>query len=73
MSGVLPSLTSKEIIKILQRIGFDFYRQTGSHRIYVKGDLQVIVPYHNRDIKKGTLYQIVKGTGLSVDEFKKYL
>ena len=73
MSGVLPSLTSKEIIKILQRIGFEFYRQTGSHRIYVKGDLQVIVPYHNRDIKKGTLFQIVKGTGLSVDEFKKYL
>ncbi|TAL68072.1 MAG: addiction module toxin, HicA family [Bacteroidetes bacterium] len=73
MSGLLPSLTSKELIKILQSIGFEFYRQTGSHRIYVKDNLQVIVPFHNKDIKKGTLYQIIKGTGLSIDEFKKYL
>jgi len=73
MSSNIPVLTSKEIERILQKIGFLFYRQTGSHRIFVKDELQVIVPYHNKDLKKGTIFQIIKGTGLSIDDFKKYL
>jgi len=73
MSSNLPVLTSKEIEKILHRLGFQFYRQTGSHRILVKGDLQVVVPFHNKDLKKGTIFQIIKGTGLSVEDFKKFL
>lgn len=73
MSGIIPSLTSKELERILVRIGFSFYRQSGSHKIYIKNDFQVIVPHHNKDLKKGTLMQIIKGTGLSVEEFKKYI
>jgi predicted RNA binding protein YcfA (HicA-like mRNA interferase family) len=73
MSGIIPSLTSKEIEKILHRIGFIFYRQTGSHKIFVKNELQVVVPHHNKDLKKGTLMQIIKGTNLTIDEFKKYM
>lgn len=73
MSGIIPSLTSKELERILVRIGFSFYRQSGSHKIYIKSDFQVIVPHHNKDLKKGTLMQIIKGTGLSVEEFKKYI
>ncbi len=73
MSSNIPILTSKEIEKILLRIGFIFYRQTGSHRIFVMDEYQVVVPHHNRDLKKGTIMQIIKGTGLSLDEFKAYL
>lgn len=73
MSDSLPSFTPKELIKILEKIGFTFYRQTGSHRIYVKGNLQVVVSFHVKDVKKGTLHQIIKGTGFSVDEFKKFI
>lgn len=73
MSKDLPSLTPKKLIKVLGKIGFTFYKQRGSHKIYVKGELQVIVPFHNKDLKKGTLYNIVKGTGLTVEEFKKYI
>jgi predicted RNA binding protein YcfA (HicA-like mRNA interferase family) len=36
-------------------------------------EYQVVVPHHNRDLKKGTIMQIIKGTGLSLDEFKTYL
>ncbi len=72
MSKQLPSLKPKAVIKILQKIGFEFHRQKGSHKIYVKDKYIVIVPYHNKALKKGTLYNIIKGTGLSVEEFFKY-
>jgi predicted RNA binding protein YcfA (HicA-like mRNA interferase family) len=73
MSGVIPVMKSKEIERILHKLGFQFFRQTGSHRIFVKGELQVVVPHHNKDLKKGTIFQIIKGTGLSVEDFKKHL
>jgi predicted RNA binding protein YcfA (HicA-like mRNA interferase family) len=52
MSSNLPVLKSKEIISSLLRIGFQFYRQKGSHRIYVFDEKQVIVPVHSKDMKK---------------------
>jgi predicted RNA binding protein YcfA (HicA-like mRNA interferase family) len=73
MSGALPSLTPRAIIEALERMGFQLYRQRGSHRIYVKEDLQVIVPFHAKDLKKGTLHQIIKGAGVSVEEFVSFL
>lgn len=73
MSGNLPSLTPKRLIRALEKIGFQFYRQSGSHRIYVKDKYQVVVPYHNKDLKRGTLHNIIKGTGLTVTQFIKYL
>ncbi|MDA8082209.1 MAG: type II toxin-antitoxin system HicA family toxin [Nitrospiraceae bacterium] len=73
MSKELPSLTPKHLIRVLEKIGFEFFRQKGSHRVFVKGDRQVIVPYHSKDLKKGTLYQIIKGTGLSIEEFIRFL
>jgi predicted RNA binding protein YcfA (HicA-like mRNA interferase family) len=72
MSPQLPSLKPKEVIRILLAIGFVFHRQKGSHRIYVKEDLMVVVPQHNRDMKKGTLSNIIKGTNLTVEEFLSY-
>lgn len=73
MSKELPSLTPKQVIKALEKMGFEFFRQKGSHKIYVKGAKQAIVPFHGKDLKKGTLLQIIKGTGLSIDEFRNYL
>lgn len=73
MSGALPSLTPRAVITALERMGFQLYRQRGSHRIYIKEDLQVIVPFHAKDLKKGTLHQIIKGAGVSVEEFVSFL
>ncbi len=69
MSTKLPSLKPHEVIRILLSIGFNFHRQKGSHKIFVKSHLLVVVPEHNRDLKKGTLLNIIKGTGLTVEEF----
>lgn len=73
MSGALPSLTPREATAALERLGFILYRQRESHRIYVKDDLQVVVPFHAKDLKKGTLHQIIKGAGVSAETFLKNL
>jgi predicted RNA binding protein YcfA (HicA-like mRNA interferase family) len=73
MSGVIPSLSPKAVTSALERLGFTCHRQRGSHKIYVKDDHQVTVPFHTKDLKKGTLHQIIKGTGVSVEEFLKNL
>jgi predicted RNA binding protein YcfA (HicA-like mRNA interferase family) len=73
MSSELPSLTPKQVVKVLEEMGYVLYRQKGSHRIYVKDERQAVVPYHGRDLKKGTLFQIIKSTGLSANEFMEYL
>jgi predicted RNA binding protein YcfA (HicA-like mRNA interferase family) len=65
----LPSLTPRDVARILLRAGFDFERQKGSHRIYLKADLAVTLPWHNRDLKLGTLRHIIKQSGLTPEQF----
>lgn len=65
----LPALTSKQVIRILERAGFSFIRQKGSHRIYVKEVMGITVPYHSGDLRKGTLAKIMRQSGLTQEEF----
>jgi len=65
----LPVLKPREAIRALERAGFTFERQKGSHRIYVKDGLGVTVPYHNKDIKWKTLKHIIKQSNLEIEEF----
>jgi len=66
----LPSLTSQEVIKILEKHGFHLLRSKGSHRIYYNPDTKklVVVPYHKKDLPKGTLLEILKQAGISREE-----
>ncbi|MBI5729193.1 MAG: type II toxin-antitoxin system HicA family toxin [Candidatus Magasanikbacteria bacterium] len=69
----LPVLTPAKTIRALERAGFIFIRQRGSHRIYVRGEKGVTIPFHNKDLRKGTLKQIIQQSGLTVEEFIKLL
>jgi len=69
----LPASKPKGVIRTLEEAGFSFVRQKGSHRIYVKGNLGVTIPFHNKDLKKGTLRHIIKQAGLTTEEFLKFL
>lgn len=42
----LPRLTSQEADALLLQAGFVLLRSKGSHRIYIKGDSRVVVPFH---------------------------
>jgi predicted RNA binding protein YcfA (HicA-like mRNA interferase family) len=69
MTGKLPALKPKRVIKALERGGFQIRRITGSHYILKKERHIVTVPYHNTDLKRGTLASIIKQAGLTIDEF----
>lgn len=69
----LSVLKPREVIRALERAGFIFVRQKGSHRIYTKGKIGVTVPYHNQDLKTGTLNHIIKQSGLELEEFLELL
>jgi len=59
-------MTSKEMIKILQKNGFETVSQNGSHVKLNKSEtnVTVIVPYHNKTLKKGLENAILKQAGL---------
>lgn len=69
----LPSFKPREIEKVLLKNKFYIKRQTGSHRIYhnIKTNAIVVVPFHSRDIPKGTLRSIIRQSKLRLEEFSK--
>ena len=42
----LPRLTAQEAEKLLLAAGFTLLRSKGSHRIYFKTGVRVVVPFH---------------------------
>ena len=76
MSGRLPSLKAREVIRALEHAGFFVFKVTGSHyglRHNEKVHLRVTVPYHTGDLKRGLLLGIIKQAGLTPEEFLKLL
>ncbi len=65
----LPSLKPAEIIRVLERNGFWRITKRKKHRIYTNGTRIVPVPFHNRDLKPGTLRSIIREAGWTVEEF----
>ena len=58
----------KELLKLIEKDGWIFKRQKGSHMIFIhptKGGI-VVLPNHglNEDVKKGTENSILKQAGL---------
>ncbi len=73
----LPSVSGHKICKALNKAGFEQSRTKGSHIILKKkgnpeGTITVVVPLH-KIIRKGLLINIIKQSGLSREEFLKYL
>ena len=66
-------LPSKAIIKVLERKGFVFISQKGSHikyRKYGSVVLTVIVPANKKEIPYGTFRSILRQVKLSEEDFK---
>lgn len=73
----LPVVSGKQVIKALQKIGFEKVAQKGSHikfqKIEQSRTITVIVPNH-KIIKRGTLRNgILNAIPISVEEFIKLL
>lgn len=70
MSRLTP-LPARRVIRALEKLGFQYQRQRGSHASYAHPDGRVVtVPIHpTREVARGTLREIIRVTGLTVDEF----
>jgi predicted RNA binding protein YcfA (HicA-like mRNA interferase family) len=69
--GNLPVLRSREVIAILEQLGFEEVRQRGSHKQFRHVDGRgTTVPVHaGRDIDPILLRQIAADIGLTAKEF----
>lgn len=66
----LANISSREVIRALEKIGFYVDHQTGSHIIMRRDEPRATVPIPERkEMRKGTLRKIIKQAGLTVDEF----
>ena len=70
MSSKQPVINAKDLIKKLEKKGFVFSRQSGSHAIYKNAEgTKVTVPIHGKkDLGKGLLKQIMKDAGLTNED-----
>jgi len=60
----LPRLTSPEAEALLLRAGFGITRSKGSHRIYIKGNTRVVVPFHSGKILHPKIIrQVIRAIG----------
>ncbi len=70
----LPSISGKQCVNALQKVGFVLKRQTGSHIVLRRDEpfSQLVVPNHD-ELDRGTLRAIIRQADISVDEFLKLL
>lgn len=72
----LPSVSGERVVRALKRGGFVQLRQKGSHVSLEKraGEKtwKTVVPMHS-ELAKGTLSDIIKQSGLTLEEFLQLL
>ena len=70
----LPSISGKNCVKALQKVGFYLNRRESSHVILRRDNpfAQVVVPDHP-ELAKGTLRAILRDVDLSVEELIQLL
>ncbi len=77
MNPRLPALRPRRVLQALEKAGLGFYEdhRSGSHVILYKERWPnpVSVPWHNRDLKRGRLAEIIRQAGLTREEFLELL
>lgn len=69
----MTSFKAREIVKILQKLGYIKKRQTGSHLIMYNSVTKRIIPIpmHVKELKKGLVRGIIKQAQSTEKEFIK--
>lgn len=75
MSPKLPRVTAAELVRALERDGWLFSRQKGSHRTYRHPTKpgRVVVPMHPGDLRTGLVADTLKDAGLTPDDLRRLL
>jgi predicted RNA binding protein YcfA (HicA-like mRNA interferase family) len=71
----LPRVTAREIISVLEKLGFALARQSGSHMIYKNAaGRRVTVPFHARKtLHPKLLTSILRDAGISAEDLAQLL
>jgi predicted RNA binding protein YcfA (HicA-like mRNA interferase family) len=73
---MLPTVSGRDVVKALGKVGFRVTRQRGSHvrleKIEVGKIIKLTVPLH-KTLKKGTLRRIISDSELTVEDFQNLL
>jgi predicted RNA binding protein YcfA (HicA-like mRNA interferase family) len=71
----LPTVTPGQLVRALEKVGFEIDHQTGSHVVLWRASdgARVVVPMHNRDLGRGLTLRIIKSAGLTRDELEKLI
>lgn len=72
MGSKYPLLPPNKIIKTLEKFGFVYVSQRGSHVKYSKNGYTVIIPKHS-EVARGTLRSILSMAHIDLDDFLKHL
>ncbi len=70
--GRLAGYKYRQIIKVLQKFGFEFHRQAaGSHEIWFNPETNryTTIPKHTGDLPEGTLRAILKQANIKPEDF----
>ena len=67
MAPRLPRTSGAELVRALEKLGFKQVRQRGSHVVLRRGVDGCVVPLH-RELMLGTLAEVLKQAGISVEE-----
>jgi predicted RNA binding protein YcfA (HicA-like mRNA interferase family) len=72
----LGSYRGEEVVKAFQRAGWEITRQRSSHIILEREGYEatISVPVNKgKNVKRGTLRDLIKDARMSVDEFLEYI
>ena len=71
----LPRISGRDVVKALQKIGYEKDRQRESHIVLRQKSYphrRIVIPDHS-EIAKGTLRAIIHQIGLTLDDFVQLL
>ena len=67
-----PGLSGKDIVRALEKLGFQVARQSGSHIMMKRGRKGCVVPNH-KEVKVGTVNGLLRQAEVSSEDFQKAL
>jgi predicted RNA binding protein YcfA (HicA-like mRNA interferase family) len=72
--GRLANISGKEAVKVFTKAGWSVVGQVGSHVVMTKAGIRanLSIPQH-KELSIGTLRALIRGAGMTVDEFTSNL
>ena len=73
MSPKLPLVTARVVIKVIERKGFIFKRQRGSHKVYKHPDGRrtTVIEHGSEPLDRSVLRRIIRDADITIEDLKE--